>query len=171
MPYRRRGSFRRMQPVINSNKNVVDGTTSTGTTRVDNVLELTVDNALNTVQVQAERGSKIKSIWLSFDVCGLAATGVLQRTNLYLMKDPGTNLTPPGTFTVGTSNEKKFVIKQWQVMTMRNQDGNVPFHWEGWVKLPRVYQRNGADDRWILPVQTDTAAGHMSFQAIYKWFK
>ncbi len=170
MPYRRRGSSRRRNFTV-QNKNVVDGTTSTGTTRVDNVLELTVDSALNTVQVQAERGSFITSIWLSFDVCGLAATGVLQRTNLYMMKDPGTNLTPPGTFTVGTSNEKRFVIKQWQIMTMRNQDGNVPFHWEGWIKIPRQYQRNAADDRWLLPVQTDTAAGHMSFQAIYKWKK
>ncbi len=173
MPYRRRGSFRRglgLRPV-DSNKNVVDDTASTGTTRQDEVLCLAVDSAANTSATEVERGCTIKAIYLSFDVCGLAATGVLQRTNLYLMKNPGANLTPPSAFAVGTSNEKKFVFRQWQVMTMRNQDGNVPFHWEGWIKIPRHYQRFGADDQIHLSHEASTGAGHLSLQCIYKWFK
>ncbi len=87
------------------------------------------------------------------------------------MKDPGSNLTPPSAFAVGTSNEKKYVIKQWQVMTMRNQDGNPPFHWEGWIKIPKLYRRNGADDLWSISFMCDAAAGHFSAQFIYKWYK
>ncbi len=171
--FTRQGFSRRslsLRPV-DSNKNVVDDTASTGTTRQDKVLVLAKDSATNTVQTEVERGCSIRSIYLSFDVCGLAGTGVLQRTNLYLMKNPGANLTPPSAFAVGTSNEKKFVFRQWQVMTMRNQDGNVPFHWEGWIKIPRHYQRFGADDQIHLSFMTDTAAGHLSLQCIYKWFK
>ncbi len=173
MPYKRRGSFGRglrLRPV-DSNKNVVDFTGNPGVTRADEVLILTKDSASNTVDNEVERGCSIKSIYLSFDVCGLAATGVQQRTALYLMKNPGANLTPPGAFSVGTSNEKKFIFRQWQFMTMRNQDGNPPFHWEGWIKIPRHYTRFGADDQIHLSFMTDTAAGHISGQCIYKWFK
>ncbi len=156
---------------VNSNKNVVDFTASTGIADASNIIALTVDSAANTSATEVERGCSIKAIWLSFDVCGLAATGILQRTNLYIIKNPGANLTFPGIFTVGTSNEKKFVFKQWQFMTMRNQDGNNPGHWEGWIPIPKRYQRMGADDTIVLRFATSTVTGHISSQAIYKWYK
>ncbi len=56
-------------------------------------------------------------------------------------------------------------------MTMRNQDGNPPFHWEGWIKVPKRYQRMGTDDTFRLAFQTTTAAGHISAQLIYKWYR
>ncbi len=87
------------------------------------------------------------------------------------MKNPGANLTPPGPFTTGSSNEKKFIFKEWNAMTMRNQDGNPPYHWEGWVKIPKLYQRMGADDTIVLSVITDVAAGHRSYKFIYKYFE
>ncbi len=151
-------------------KNVVDTTLSSGTTLQAVDLAIAKDAPVTANNNEVKRGSVIKAIWCSFDVCGLAATGVMQRTGLYLIKNPGANLTIPGVFTVGTSNEKKFVIKQWQFMTMRNQDGNPPFHWEGWIRIPRRYQRMGTDDQWKLAIQTDTAAGHSSYQFIYKWY-
>ncbi len=173
MPYRRRGSFRRRSNLrpVNSNKNVVEFQGSTGTTLSGFIIALSVDSALNTVANQVNRGSIIKAFWLAFDVCGLAASGVLQKTNMYIIKNPGANLTAPGAFSVGTSNEKKFVIKQWSAQTMRNQDGNPPYHWEGWIKIPKPYQRFGADDNLTFNVQVDAAAGHITAQAIYKWFQ
>ncbi len=179
MPYRRAGSYRRgfgrrrgamSLNVINSVKNVFDVTASTGTTLQASTVAVAKDSPVTTASNEVGRGSMIRAIWCSFDVCGLAATGVLQRTGLYLMKNPGNNLSAPGVFTVGTSNEKKFVIKQWQFMTMRNQDGNPPFHWEGWIKIPKRYHRMGTDDIWQFAFQTDSAAGHYSAQFIYKWF-
>ncbi len=160
-----------MLPVINSIKNVVSITASTGTTIQAVLIAKAVNTPLSTVQNDVSNGCVIKAIWCSVDVCGLAATGVLQRTNFYIIKSPGDNLTAPSPFAVGTSNEKKFVIKQWQVMTMRNQDGNPPFHWEGWIKIPRRYHRMGTDDTWRLQVETTTAAGHFSGQFIYKWYR
>ncbi len=122
----------------------------------------------NTIDSDCHRGGHIKAIWISLDICGLATTGILQDTAVYLMKNPGANLTPPGVFAVGTSNEKKFVIKQWFYMTMRNQDGNPPYHWEGWVKIPKLYQRMGTDDTFDLVIGNDTGTGHGLTVAIYK---
>ncbi len=175
MPYKRRGfsggkrGFA-LRPV-DSNKNVVEIAESTGITAINKVLINTVDSATLAVQADVERGCSVKAIHLSFDVCGLAGTGVRQITNLFLMKNPGANLTAPGVFTVGTSNEKKFIFKQWSFQTMRNQDGNPPFHWEGWIKIPSRYTRFGAADLLHLTFATDTAAGHLSGQCIYKWYK
>ncbi len=156
--------------IINSIKNTVDQTGSIGTTILNNTVAIAKDSPLTSIANDVKRGCLIKAIWVSFDVCGLAATGVLQRTGVILIKSPGNNIVPPGPFTVGTSNEKKFVIRQWQFMTMRNQDGNPPNHWEGWIPIPKRYQRMGTDDRWFLSVITDTAAGHFSGQYIYKWY-
>ncbi len=164
---KRRGSFN----VIKSNKNSFTLTGSTGTTLVTNSISKAVDSPDNTVDNQVARGSKIYRIWLSLDVCGLAATGVLQNTGFYLFKNQGANLTPPDPFNTGNSNEKKFIFKEWNAMTMRNQDGNTPYHWEGWVKIPKIYQRQGADDIISISVATDSAAGHFAFKFLYKYFE
>lgn len=160
-----------MRPIINSIKNVVDDTESTGASTQIELLAKATNTPLSTVATDVSNGCIIKAIWLSFDVCGLAATGVLQRTALYIVKNPGDNLTLPNPFVVGTSNEKKFVFRQWSTMTMRNQDGNVPFHFEGWLKIPKRYQRMGTDDTISLVHRTSAAAGHLQLQAIYKWYR
>ncbi len=130
-----------------------------------------VNSPVSTVSTDVSNGCIIKAIYIDFNVCGLAATGVLQRTLLYLMKNPGDNLTEPNPFSVGSSNEKKFIIRQWNFMTMRNQDGNPPDHFAGWIKIPKRYQRMGTDDTWQLVHKTDTAAGHFSGMFIYKWLR
>ncbi len=173
MPYRRRGSSRRalaLRPV-DSNKNVFEIAGATGTTQTSFSLVSSVDNPATSNTNEVERGCSVKAFYLSFDVCGLAATGVRQITNVYLIKNPGSNLTNPGAFSVGSSNEKKFIFKQWSFQTMRNQDGNPPYHFEGWIKIPNRYTRMGINDLIQLVVETDTAAGHISGQTIYKWYK
>ncbi len=122
----------------------------------------------NTIDTDCHRGAIIKAIWVSIDFCGTATSGVQQNTMAYLMKNPGDNLTPPGVFAVGTSNEKKFVFKQWTQMTMRNQDGNPPYHWEGWVKIPKRYQRLGTDDIFEIIVANNITTGHFYCNCIYK---
>ena len=161
----------RLGGIVDSNKNVFRINDSTGVTLLSKDLVITVDSAANTVSNEVERGCKIFGVNLKFDVCGLAGTGVKQQTIVYLIKNPGNNLTVPGPFAVDTSNEKKFVMRMWSFMTMRNQDGNVPNIVDEYVKIPRIYQRFGADDTLELVYATDTAAGHINGLAIYKWFK
>ncbi len=122
----------------------------------------------NTVATDCHRGGTIKALWISMDMCGLGTSGALLVASTFIMKNPGANLTEPGTFAVGTSNEKKFVIKQWHYMAMRNQDGNPPYHWEGWIKIPKRYQRMGTDDKWTITQAVNTGTGHGTIQCIYK---
>ncbi len=132
------------------------------------ILAKAVTAPSNTVITDCHRGGTIKAIWISLDVCGLASSGTLQITAVNLMKNPGANLTEPGVLAVGSSNEKKFIFKQWNVMTMRNQEGNPPYHWEGWVKIPKRYQRMGTDDTITLTYGCSTGTAHGNHQVIYK---
>ncbi len=169
MPYRRAGFSKKLRLVtINSEKHIVDlafGVTSTNTVKL---VAKAVTAPSNTVTTDCHRGGIIKAVWVSVDFCGLEATGVLQRIMCYFFKNPGDNLLPPGAFAAGSSNEKKFVFKMWTYMSMRNQDGNPPYHWEGWVKIPKRYQRMGTDDTLNLIFAADTGVGHAVFNCIYK---
>ncbi len=153
---------------INSEKHVVEDVEAVSTVNTVFSLAKAVNAPSNTVKTDCHRGGQIKAIWCSIDFCGLAATGVHQRTIVYLMKNPGDNLTAPGGFAVGSSNEKKFVFKMWSQMTMRNQEGNPPYHWEGWVKIPKRYQRMGTDDTIQVVTGCNTATGHFFGNFIYK---
>ncbi len=171
MPFRRRAFSRRsMRPVINSLKRSSIQVDTVGTTLQNTIIAKAVDTPVTSVNNDVKNGCIIKAIWLSIDFCGLAASGVQQSTGLYMFKNPGANLTTPGAFNTGTSNEKKYIIKEWSQMTMRNQDGNPPYHWEGWIKIPKRYHRMGTDDLWQLVYQCDSAAGHIKIQFIYKYY-
>ncbi len=146
----------------------MDATFTSDTTVQNKIIAKAVNSPSNTVDNDCHRGGHIKAIWVSIDFCGLAASGAIQNTLCYMMKNPGANLTPPGNFAIGTSNEKKFVFKVWEAMTMRNQDGNPPYHWEGWVKIPKLYQRMGTDDTILIALGVTTGTGHVSFNCIYK---
>ncbi len=173
MPYRRRAFSRpRMAPIITSIKNQVPGAIGLSGTQTNSVLAKAKNTPLSTVDSDVSNGCLIKAIWLTINGCGLGGTGVQNNANFYLMKNPGDNLTPPSPISWGTSNEKKFIIKSWNFMIMRNQDGNVPFHWEGWVKIPKLYQRMGTDDVWnLVSIGTSGLTGHFSFESIYKWYR
>ncbi len=155
--------------VVQTLKNQFTSVSTTGTTVASDEIAKAVDSPATTNNTDVKNGSIIKAIWLSLDFCGLAASGVQQTTGVYLFKNAGANLTAPSPFTVGNSNEKRFVIRSWHQMTMRNQDGNPPYHWEGWVKIPKPHQRMATDDIWQLVFATDSAAGHISTEFIYKY--
>ncbi len=159
-----------LKGIVNSTKNEKFTDGATGTTRTQVIVSNAIDAPTTAVSNTVRRGCMIKAIWLSIDVCGLAASGVLQTTSFYFMLNPGSNLTPPNPRTEGTSNEKKYIFKTWNAMTMRNQDGNTPYHWEGWIKIPKKYQRQGIDDQFQLQFITTTAAGHFATFALYKWY-
>ncbi len=153
---------------INSEKHIVDVAEALVATNTVSLIAKAVTAPSNTITTDCHRGGTIKAIWISLDACGTAASGSRIDFVCYLMKNPGANLTPPGVLAVGSSNEKKFVIKMWSYMVMRNQDGNPPYHWEGWVKIPKRYQRMGTDDTWDLVSGINTGTGHFFANCIYK---
>ncbi len=168
MPYRRQFSRKLRLVTINSEKHIVDFIQAISTTNVASIIAKAVTAPSNTVQTDCHRGGTIKAMWISLDFCGLGTSGNNNRALVYLFKNPGANLTPPGALAVGTSNEKKFCVKMWSQMVMRNQDGNPPYHWEGWVKLPKRYQRMGTDDTWQIVSGMSGETGHLFCNVIYK---
>ncbi len=166
---KRRSSYPR--PIVNSITNrhnaiyAINGVGAVGAN-----IAKAVTSPSPTVASDVSHGCIIQAIWVSIDFCGLAGSGVLTDIIAYLIKNPGANLTSPSAFSIGTSNEKKFVVKEWSYMAMRNQDGNPPYHWEGWVKVPKKYQRMGTDDTWRINMScTAGTTGHGSTRVIYKW--
>ncbi len=167
---RRRGKFPRS--IVTSIKNIHVFAASLAPTNTKVTIAKAVTAPSPTVSNDVSHGCIIKNLWISFDVCGLGGTGVLNNANIFLAKNPGANLTMPSAESVGTSNEKKFVFKQWHAMIMRNQDGNNPYHWEGWIKIPKRYQRMGTDDTLLMMFNCTTAlTGHFSGHIIYKWYR
>ncbi len=158
--------------IINSIKNVVISAVGTTGTAQAIIIAKAVTSPSPTVTSDVSHGCVIKAFYLMVDGCGLGGTGVLNNMDFFVWKNPGANLTFPSPRSVGSSNEKKFVFRQWHYMIMRNQDGNVPFHWEGWIRIPKRYQRMGTDDLLQLIV-TNTAAltGHFSATILYKWYR
>ncbi len=167
---RKRGNYPRA--IVTSIKNEFFISTTTSGTIANGIIAKAVNTPLPSVSNDVSHGCIIKAIWCSFDGCGLGGTGVLNNMKFYIIKNPGNNLTDPNPLAWGTSNEKKFIFRAWKFMIMRNQDGNVPFHWEGWIKIPPRFQRMGTDDT-IKVVFNNTASltGHFSAQFIYKWYR
>ncbi len=169
MPYRRGGFSKKLRLVtINSEKHVVDKVEALSTTTTLSLVAKAVTAPSNTVTTDCHRGGQIKAIWVSLDFCGLGASGANNRAIVYLIKNPGDNLTEPAPLATGSSNEKKFIFKMWSQMVMRNQDGNPPYHWEGWVKVPKRYQRMGTDDTIQLVSGMSAETGHLFVNFIYK---
>ncbi len=175
MPFRQRGFFGRRRSglgnLIHSEKNSVgflEGITAA--TNLIRTIAISVNAADNTVQNQVTRDCKIFKVWLEFWVYGLSASETNDLFDAYIMKNPGNNLTPPNPGTIGTSNEKKFVFKEWRGLLARKDAGGTPYQWKGWVKIPKVYQRMGTDDVLQFVVRSPTT-GNICQKFIYKWFK
>ncbi len=179
MPFRQRGSYgrnrgSRLGSVIDSNKNIVSLFTGAAT-GANTIVPLitTVDAAANTSVTEVTRGCKIFKLWLELLIYASAAVavGVTSGFDCYLIKNPGANLTPPSPGAVGSSNEKKFVFKSWKGIVGTRTEGSPPYSWKGWIKIPRVYQRMGADDLIQLVIRPTGAAMLVCSDTIYKWYK
>ena len=169
---RNRGNY--IRPVIDSNKNVVSLTVGSVVASL-NITDIadTQDSATLAVADDVERGCSIRAIWVEFwyRATATAVDTVSTTVDMYLMKNPGNNLTPPIAGTVGTSNEKKFVFKTWKGFTSAVSQGIVPYSWKGWIKIPKRYQRMGANDKWILVHTPQGVSGTLCVNFVYKWYK
>jgi len=174
MPFRRRGffgrsRFRGMRPIVNTLKieNNLTFAVAASTNAIVN-LAVAVDDPATASSDQVKNGCKIKAFWLEFWYYGLSAGNTNDIFDAYVIKNPGANLTPPNPGTVGTSNEKKFVFREWKGLAGTKTTGGFPYYFQGWIKIPRNYQRFGTDDRLVLVVRSATT-GNMCFKTIMKY--
>ena len=177
MPYRQRGFFGRRRfprPKVSSEKNIVTAFTATvAGTKQGITLAQAVNAADNTNVLQVTRDCHIYKIWLELWVSAIetATEGVTTGIDMYLIKNPGANLTTPTPGTVGSSNEKKFVFRSWKGLIASRKEGFPAYTWRGWVKVPKVYQRMGTDDVIQLVVLSTGADALICHDVIYKWYK
>ncbi len=177
MPGRRFMGFQRrrpMRPIIDSVKNqpVFLAAVATGANTI-NDLAVATDTAPTANQAEVMKGSKIFRIWLelSYTLTATTVDGVSTVVDIYIIKNPGNNLTPPNPGTVGTSNEKKFIFKTWRHLVGARSQGVQPYSWKGWIKVPKIYQRMGTDDTIEVVSRATGIAGVICMNFIYKYYK
>ncbi len=169
----RRSFRRRMRPIIDSNKNQVSLLIAgTGGTQQNLVLVNTVDSATLAAAADVERGCQVRAIYLEFWANPRIASSdaVNNVFDAYLFINPGTNLTPPVPGTVGTSNEKKYSLKTWKGLLSPKSTGGMPYYFRGWIKIPKGYQRMGANDLIEL-INLSATDWNICVSCIYKWYK
>ncbi len=169
--YGRRRMRSSLGGIINSIKNdhnQVDGLVAS--TNVPITIAIAKDSPVNSISNDVKRGCLIKAVWIEFWYYGLSAGNTNDIIDIYLIKNPGNNLTLPNPGTVGTSNEKKFVFHEWKGLGGNKSLGGYPYQQRGrWFKIPKLYQRMGTDDRLMLVARTPTT-GTLCSKFIYKWY-
>lgn len=173
MPYRTRG----IRPNIVSVKHVVDVPTSvvTGIVTVIPIAD-TVDNPILAGVADVATGSRINAFYLRVEVLAVAGFTTVPRVYMALFRNPGTNLANPEPSSLGNDDRKKFIIHQEMTMVAGTTDVQIPrTMFEGVIRIPPKYRRNGHDDRWNLLFQHEsgetTAITNVCIQAIYKEFR
>ncbi len=164
---------RGMRPVINSVKNSVVQLQAVATAaNTTSVISQVVDSPLTANQAEVSKGSKIFRIWieLSYTLTAVVSDGTSTLMDIYMWKNPGNNLTEPNPGTQGSSNEKKFIFKTWKGLIGARSQGCNPYFWKGWIKIPKIYQRQGIDDRIEIISRATGVAGVVCIQAVYKYY-
>ncbi len=169
-----RGYRTGLRGIINSIKNEHNSTGATAlNTNEQIILAEAFDAPTTGVTNAVQRGCIIKAISVESWIFGTGASGVNNTFDAYLIKNPGNNLTVPNPGTVGSSNEKKFVFKEWKGLLGRLQDGSPPYPLTPpggmWFRIPKRYQRMGTNDRIEL-VMRSTASHNFCQKTIYKWY-
>ncbi len=166
----RRGFNRSIRPV-QSIKHIVDiqGGLVAGTKTV-NTLVIADDNPDNANVSEVVTGSTVNSIYLKVEVYA-TNTAALANAYMYVIKNPGDNLTLVNGNVVGASDIKKFVIHQEMVMMEKNTTGNPRTLFVGVIKLPRGYRRMGTDDKLQLVLFTGGTTADFCFQCIFKEYR
>ena len=170
MAFRRSNRGLRLRPV-NRIKHVFDeqgGITAGAGQTVS--LVIAVDAPVLTVANQVETGSTINGIFLIVEV-NATTSAALSNAYMYIIKNPGANLTIPEANVVGVSDEKRFVIHQEMVMLQQVDNSNPRTLFKGVIAIPRGYKRFGPKDRLQLRIFTPGVNLNYCVQAHYKEFR
>ncbi len=172
--------FARLHPV-ESLKHVVEtnGSVSGSSASVTDVIT-TVDSPLSANPNQVKKMSTVSSIYLRVEVSGRVAAGGINNIYMMVYKNPAALLTPPSVDNVGTSDRRKYVIHQEMLMlapvstSMAAAFAFPRTMFNGVIKIPRGYKRNGVKDKLqvILQHRTGEATQTTDFciECIYKEF-
>jgi len=153
-------------------KHVVDA--SGGVTTTQGVIDLisTVDAPGIASTTQCETGSKVNGIYLHVE-CNLTSGTALSNIYMAVFKQPANIISPPLADAVGASAVKKYVIHQEMVM-LGDATENMPrVLFNGVIKIPKGYIRNGPSDKLVVLLKMGTTGmvGGFCLQCHYKEFR
>ncbi len=166
--------FRRNLRPVNSIKHVVDFSGAiAAATQTEIVVCDAVQDAVLTTPSQTTIGARVSAIYLDVEVNSTERIEGTPITNAYLMvfKNPGSNLTPPSASSVGTSDNKRWVIHQEMVMLQNADGGNPRTLFKGVIRIPRAMQRQGNDDQLVVVFVSPIFDCAVCVQCIYKEYK
>ncbi len=161
---------------INRIKHVIDAEgTVTGTTNTIVDIIAANDNPARANVTECETGSKVNGFYMKVEALHASGTGT---PNLYMavFKSPANTigLTTLDITQLGISDVKKFCIHQEMIMGSGDAGNGLPrVLFNGVIKIPKGYIRNGPEDRLKVVLRVGTAAINFNFclQAHYKEFR
>ncbi len=120
----------------------------------------------NTVQT----GSTINGIYINAE--GYATTaGALSNIYMSVTKNPSGNIVVPAANTVGSSDNKRFVIHQEMKMLEQSVNGNPRTIFNGVIVIPKAYRRFAPNDVLVLSFLSPGVNANVCFQCHYKEFR
>ncbi len=121
---------------------------------------------------EVQTGATVNGIYLKVEVVRTQATsGVLTNVYLAVYKDPGGNIATISPNTVGTNDNKRFVIHQEMIMTQQEGNSNPRILFNGVIVLPRGYRRFGPNDVLTLVLLSPGGTMNYCVQCHYKEFR
>ncbi len=171
MVFRRRSNVGlRLRPV-NRIKHVFDeqGGITLGTNKlVTLAVASDTPDLANTIEVQT--GATVNGIYLRVEVYATTA-GALSNVYMIVMKNPGASLSAVAPNTVGSNDNKRFVIHQSMVMLQKVAPSNPRTLFDGVIVIPRGYKRFGPNDTLQLRVLAPGVDIDYCVQCHYKEFR
>ncbi len=159
---------------VNRIKHVVDNSaTLAANTPLNTVLVNTTDTPALAVQNAVETASKVFGIYLKVEVASNETedVGAIPNVYMFMAKNPGGNLTFPNANLVGINDNKKYVFHQEMLMIENSKGGNPRTLFNGVIKIPKGYQRNGPNDQIFIQVFSPAIDIVTCLQAHYKEFR
>ncbi len=167
MPFHRRSNLR----PVHSIKHVVDiqAGLALGVTETQNLASAVDDPVLSDVD-EVQTGCSINSIYLTLEALATSSSA-LSNFYMILWKNPGGNLTVPAPNTVGSNNNKRFVIHQEMIMFQLQTGSNPRNVFKGVISLPKGFRRFGPNDKLNLTVLAPGVNTNYCLQCIYKEYR
>ncbi len=128
------------------------------------------DNPALASPTEVQTGSTINGIYLKVEAYA-KTSATLGNMYMYVIKNPGGNLTLPGANVVGLSDDKRYVIHQEMVMFQKADGSNPRTLFNGVIALPRGYRRFAPNDLLQLVTLSPGVTVDACMQVHYKEFR
>ncbi len=165
--YSRRRSQRRMQPVIQSYKQItVDGPASrAAATTIFHVFVAGIDNYAGPTAANKEvpTGAVVKYITILASFTNLVSISALLHFNVVCQRSGMVTPTPGA---VGGEPTRNTVIHTAMMFIGKEQNTNIRLQ----IKIPKIYQRIREGDQYVLAYRTDAVFASAT-QVIYKFYR